>query len=107
MSPNEDLPPDQSAGEPADRPRPAALPPAHDIRTYVEDGARIAGILGVWGIIAAFCAFGIGNVGRPGSLFHAIGPALGSLFAAVGVLNALLFLIYRGIDYWHACYSRL
>jgi hypothetical protein len=102
MSPNGDPSPDQSADGPTDGYRPPEPPRAHDVSTYVEDGARIAGILGVWGVVAAFCAFGIGNVGGPGSLFHAIGPALGGLFGLVGVLNALLFVVYRGIDYWRA-----
>jgi len=80
----------------------STLPPTLDVGTYIEDGARIAAILGVWGIIAAFFTFGVGNVGGPGSLLHPFGAALGGLFSLVGLLNALLFLIYRGIDYWQA-----
>lgn len=86
----------------ADMSTPHSPPDPLPIGTYVEDGARIAAILAVWGIIAAFFTFGLGNVGGPGSLFHAVGPAVGSLFFAVGVLNAVLYLVYRGIDYWHA-----
>jgi len=70
------------------------------VSTYVEDGARIAAILLVWGAIAAVFAYGIGNVGGPGSLFTAIGPQLGALFALTGLLNAVLYLLYRTVDYW-------
>jgi len=78
---------------------PPEMPPAHDVRTYVEDGVRLAGILGVWGVIAAASAAGLGNVGSTSGLFSELGPALGGLFLLAGLFNAVLFVVYRGIDY--------
>lgn len=69
------------------------------ITEYVEEGARIATIVLIWAVIGAVFTFGVGNVGGPGSLFGPIGTALGSLFMLVGVLNAVLYIVYRGIDY--------
>lgn len=73
---------------------------AHSISTYIEDGARIAAILLVWGVIAAFFAFGLSELGGPGGLFERHSPQLGGLFALAGLLNALLYLCYRTVDYW-------
>jgi hypothetical protein len=81
-------------------PLPPAPPTAHPVRTYVEDGARIAAILLVWGVIAAFCTFALSEFGGTGGLFETFGPMLGSLFALTGVLNAVLYVVYRAIDYW-------
>lgn len=77
------------------------VPPQHPVSTYVEDGARIAAILLVWGAIAAFFAYGVGRIGGPGSLFATVGPRIGGLLALAGLLNALLYVLYRSIDYWH------
>jgi hypothetical protein len=71
------------------------VPPAQSVSTYVEEGARIAAILLVWGIIAAFFAFGLTEIGVFGSLFW----HLGSLFALAGLFNAVLYLCYRTVDY--------
>ncbi len=71
----------------------------HSITTYVEDGARIAAILLVWGILAVFVSNVLGDVGGPGSLFDTYGPQLGSLFVLTGFLNAVLYVVYRGLDY--------
>ncbi|AOW80591.1 hypothetical protein HTSR_1415 [Halodesulfurarchaeum formicicum] len=80
-----------------------AIRSPHSVPSYVGDGARIAAILLVWGAIAAFFAYGIGNVGlRGASLVGRIGSHLGVLFATVGLLNAVLFVCYRTIDYWAA-----
>lgn len=77
-----------------------SIPPTHGVSEYIEDGARIAAILLVWGIIAGFFAFGVTAIGVPGGMFQAIGPQVGALFALTGVLNAVLFVLYRAIDYW-------
>jgi len=44
--------------------------------------------------------YGIAEIGGPGSLFKTIGPQLGALFALTGLLNAILYLLYRTVDYW-------
>jgi len=72
------------------------------ISEYVEEGARIAAIVLVWAVLGAFFTFGVGNIGGPGSLLGPLGAGLGSLFMLVGVLNAVLYIVYRGIDYWSA-----
>ncbi|MXR22118.1 hypothetical protein [Halobacterium bonnevillei] len=77
----------------------SAAPDPASVSTYVEDGARIAAILVVWGILAAFFAYGVADVGLP---FSGLIAQLGSLFALAGVLNAVLYLAYRTVDYWHA-----
>ena len=99
MSPND--PPSDTA--PADRPTataPPDVPPAHGLATYVADGARIAGILAVWGVFALVGTALLGNLGSTGGLFGRLATSVGGLFLLVGLLNALLFVVYRGIDYW-------
>jgi hypothetical protein len=78
-----------------------SIPAAQSVSDYVADGARIAAILLVWGIIAAFFTYGVGEIGGPGSIMETIGPQIGGLLALTGLLNALLYLLYRSIDYWH------
>lgn len=99
MSPDEQPPSDHSTDTAPTQSSPTAIPPAHDVRTYVADGVRITAILGIWGVVAAFSTFALGNVGSTGGLLHELGPQLGGLFLVVGLLNALLYLVYRGIDY--------
>lgn len=75
------------------------IPPAKSVPTYVADGARIASILVAWGFLAWVASDVVPELGLPvGSL----GADLGALFALTGVLNALLYLLYRATDYWHA-----
>jgi len=81
---------------------PGSLPASQSIPTYIEDGARIAAILLVWAVIAAFFTYGVSEIGGTGSLFETIGPQLGGLFAFTGVLNAVIYLMYRAIDYWES-----
>lgn len=88
---------------PADRPAataPPDIPPAHGLTAYVADGARIAGILAIWGVFALVGTAIFGNAGSTGGLFGRLAPGIGGLFLLVGLLNALLFVVYRGIDYW-------
>ncbi|MFT4946529.1 MAG: hypothetical protein ACI8TL_000765 [Natronomonas sp.] len=73
----------------------------HSVSAYVADGARIGAILLVWSVIAAFFTYGVSEIGGTGSLFAVVGPQIGALVALTGVLNALLFVLYRSIDYWH------
>ena len=77
---------------------PTALP----IPTYIEEGARIAAILLVWSIIGAFFTFVVSEVGGVGSLFGTVGPGLGGVFGVAGLLNAILYVCYRTVDYWAA-----
>ncbi|MFW5937433.1 MAG: hypothetical protein ACOCSN_00690 [Halanaeroarchaeum sp.] len=80
-----------------------SIPSARSVPAYVEDGARIAAILLVWGVIAAVFLYGVGNVGTRGqTIVGSVGRHLGVLFAVAEVLNAVLYVVYRGIDYWQA-----
>ncbi len=72
-------------------------PPAQSVSTYVEEGARIAAILLVWGIIALFFVFGMTEIGVFGRVFW----VLGGIFALTGLLNAVVYVLYRTVDYWH------
>lgn len=78
-----------------------SIPATHSISEYLEDGARIAAILFIWSVIAAFFTFGVSEIGGPGSLFETLGPQIGAILAITGLLNAILFILYRSIDYWH------
>jgi len=74
------------------------IPSPRSVAEYVEDGAYVAAILLVWGAIAAFFAFGLTEIGIFAGLFWHLGGA----FALAGLLNAILYLCYRTVDYWHA-----
>jgi hypothetical protein len=76
------------------------VPPAHGLTTYVADGARIAGILAIWGVFALVGTAIFGNLGSTGGLFERLAAGVGGLFLLVALLNALLFVVYRGVDYW-------
>lgn len=78
-----------------------AIPPANGVTTYIEDGARIAAILLVWGVIAAFFIYGVGNIGYHGGPFTWLGTSIGATLGVAGLLNAVLYVVYRAIDYWH------
>jgi len=75
-----------------------SIPDPRPVSTYIEDGARIAAILLVWGVVAAVFRYGVTELGLP---FESLWPQLGSLFALTGLLNAVLYLCYRVVDYWH------
>lgn len=81
------------------RPEPRT-PPTLPLAEYVEDGAYIAAILLVWGVIGGVLAVGLGSLGGPDSLLATIGHWLGVVFGVAGVINALLYVCYRTIDYW-------
>jgi hypothetical protein len=72
-------------------------PQAQAVSSYIEDGARIAAILIIWGVISAVFTQGVSDLGLP---FERFWLQLGQLFAVTGVLNAILYLFYRTIDYW-------
>ncbi len=76
-----------------------SIPPAQPVSSYLNDGVRIAAILLVWGVIASFFRFGVADLGLP---FESLWLGLGRLAAATGVLNAVLYISYRAIDYWNA-----
>ena len=80
-------------------PRKHALPEPLPIPTYIEDGARIAAILLVWGLFAAVFRYGITDLGLP---FERLWLQFGTLFWYGGLLNAVLYVLYRTVDYWHA-----
>ena len=74
-------------------------PPSPDsVETYVEDGARIAAILLVWGVLAAFFLYGLSEIG----VFSRAFAGLGQVFLYAGGLNAVLYVLYRALDYHHA-----
>jgi hypothetical protein len=52
----------------------------------------------VWGIISLFFAFGLTEVGVFGRVFW----VLGGVFALAGLLNAVAYVLFRTVDYWHA-----
>lgn len=68
----------------------------------IEGGIHIAGILLIWGIPAIAFNYGISFNGSSFAfrLVPSI-PLLGILFAVTGVLNAILYISYKVIDYWH------
>ncbi|MHB9288601.1 hypothetical protein ACKVMT_16340 [Halobacteriales archaeon Cl-PHB] len=78
---------------------PRTPPDPLSIPTYIEDGARIAAILLVWGIIATVFSAGVSDFGGPGGLFSTYGPQIGALFVLTGVFNAVLYVVYRALDY--------
>lgn len=78
----------------SDRP---SIPQARAVSLYVADGARIAAILIVWGVVSAVFTHGVSDLGLP---FERVWLQLGQLFAVTGVLNAVLYLLYRTVDYW-------
>jgi hypothetical protein len=55
-------------------------------------------ILLFWGLIAAFFSYGVTELT---SSFERVFRQLGGLFALVGFLNAILYTLYRTVDYWH------
>lgn len=82
-------------------PTPPSIPSAHSVPEYITDGARIGAILLIWGVIATFFTYGVSNWGGTGGLLETFGPRIGALVALAGLLNAILFVLYRSIDYWH------
>ena len=74
-----------------------SLPPALSVSTYVEEGARIAAILSVWAIISVFFTFALTEIG----VFARVFQLFGGVFALAGVLNAVVYVLYRTVDYWH------
>ncbi|WP_245851630.1 amidohydrolase family protein [Halorubrum persicum] len=81
--------------------QPPSIPSVHSVAAYVADGARIAAILLIWSVIAAFFTYGVSEIGGTGGLLETLGPQIGTLVALTGLLNAILFVLYRSIDYWH------
>lgn len=75
-----------------------AVPEPQSIADYVADGARIAALLLIWGVIAAFFSYGVTELT---SSFERVFTQLGELLIVVGFLNALLYMLYRTVDYWH------
>jgi len=71
------------------------------ISEYIANGARIAAILLIWSVVAAFFTYGVSEIGGTGSLFETLGPQIGSILVVTGLLNAILFILYQSIDYWH------
>ncbi|WP_136688703.1 hypothetical protein [Halorhabdus amylolytica] len=72
---------------------------AGPITDYIEEGARIASILLVWGIIAVAVGWLFDDViaaSRPG----AFGLSVGSIFWLTGVLNAVLYVCFRTVDHY-------
>jgi hypothetical protein len=78
-----------------------SIPEPGPVSSYIADGARIAAILLVWGVISAFFTYVVSDIGSTGGLFESLGPQIGEVIALAGVLNTLLYILYRAIDYWH------
>ncbi|WP_267163054.1 hypothetical protein [Halovenus salina] len=77
---------------------PSTKPPA-SVTEYVEEGVRIAAILLVWGVLGTVATHGLADIGGPGSPLETLGPQLGALLLATGLLNGLLYVLYRTVDY--------
>lgn len=75
-------------------------PVPRPVTTYLGEGLRIAAILLAWADLAAVFTLGVSQIGTTGSLFASVGPRLGLLFVVTGVLNAVMYVIIRSIDYW-------
>ncbi len=78
------------------------VPNGMSITTYIEEGAPIAAILFVWGILAAVAALVVGNIGGPGSMFSVVGIWLSYILGLAGLLNGLLYVLWRSVDYHRA-----
>ncbi|WP_338738391.1 hypothetical protein [Haloplanus salilacus] len=76
----------------------ASIPEPQSVTDYVADGARIAAILLIWGVLAAFFSYGVTELTTS---FERVFTQLGGLLAIVGFLNALLYILYRTVDYWY------
>lgn len=76
----------------------SSIPESQPVTDYVADGARIAAILLIWGVIAAVFTYGPTWLGLA---FETAWIQLGSLFALTGILNAILYILYRTVNYWH------
>ena len=74
------------------------IPEPQSVADYVADGVRIAAILLIWGVLATFFTYGVTEIT---SSFERVFTQLGGLLAIVGFLNALLYILYRTVDYWH------
>lgn len=78
-----------------------SIPEPGSVSSYIADGARIVAILLVWGVIAAFFTYVVSEIGGTGSLFETLGSQIGGVIALAGILNTLLYILYRAIDFWH------
>jgi hypothetical protein len=74
------------------------VPEPQSVANYVADGVRIAAILLIWGVIAAFFRYGVTELT---SSFEQVFTQLGELLIIVGFLNSILYILYRTVDYWH------
>lgn len=77
-----------------------SIPATQPVSEYITDGAYLTAILLIWGVIAAFFTYGVSEIGGTGGLFETFGPQIGAIIALGGILNALLYVLYRAIDYW-------
>jgi hypothetical protein len=75
-----------------------SIPEPQPVTDYIADGARIMAILLFWGLIAVFFSYGVTELT---SSFERVFTQLGGLFVLVGFLNAILYILYRTVDYWH------
>jgi CHASE2 domain-containing sensor protein len=72
-----------------------SIPDPRPVSDYLADGARILAILLVWGVIAAAAGWAADDVFRVRELSSGLSGAL----AVTGLLNAVLFVCYRTVDY--------
>ena len=74
----------------------------HSLVDYLAEGLRIAAILLVWSLAGTLVGLALGNVGYSGGATAAAGAWIGTALVVAGVLNAVLYVVFRGIDYWNA-----
>ena len=74
----------------------------HSLVDYLSEGLRIAAILLVWSLAGTLVSLALGSAGAPGGLLPSAGAWIGTALVVAGVLNAVLYVVFRGIDYWSA-----
>lgn len=75
----------------------ATTPELQSLSDYVTDGARIAPILLIWGVITVFFIYGVTEFT---SSFERAFAQLGRMMWVVGIFNSFLYVFYRTVDYW-------
>lgn len=69
---------------------------------YLSEGLRIAAILLIWSLVGTVVSLALSNFGYPGGIGGAAGAWIGTALVVAGVINALLYVVFRSIDYWAA-----
>lgn len=68
---------------------------------YLSEGLRIVAILLVWSLTGTVVTLALGSVARPGGFGTTAGAWLGTALIVAGVVNAVLYVAFSAIGYWH------